>query len=294
MTEIPHIQFRKRDRAISDFASFTLSSLYSRRNRLDHALENHHRIDFYTILLITKGSGIHQIDFQPYPYRKGDVIFISKTQIHAFDACFNGEGIAVLFTEPFLVKNVIHSDILFFHRLFNYHLHSPVIHRDEQGRDNLSRIMNDMYEEYHSPESFAKEEILRSYLKLLLLKAERIKGTLITKKEKNTAWIDVFTRFKTLIEDHHTETRNAGDYAEKLNLSYKHLNEICKNVTGHTAKGFIDTYLILEIKRQLSISDLSIKELTYQLGFDEPTNFLKFFKKHTSQTPTQFRQNLKK
>jgi len=154
--------------------------------------------------------------------------------------------------------------------------------------------MNDMYEEYHSPESFAKEEILRSYLKLLLLKAERIKGTLITKKEKNTAWIDVFTRFKTLIEDHHTETRNAGDYAEKLNLSYKHLNEICKNVTGHTAKGFIDTYLILEIKRQLSISDLSIKELTYQLGFDEPTNFLKFFKKHTSQTPTQFRQNLKK
>jgi AraC-like DNA-binding protein len=56
------------------------------------------------------------------------------------------------------------------------------------------------------------------------------------------------------------------------------LNEICKTATGNTVKQYIDNYLILESKRWLCVSDLSVKELTYQLGFDEPTNFQKFLK----------------
>ena len=75
-----------------------------------------------------------------------------------------------------------------------------------------------------------------------------------------------------------------------MNISYKHLNEICKIVTGNTVKEIIDAFLILESKRRLVISDISIKELTYKLGFDEPTNFVKFFRKHTGQSPTQFRK----
>ena len=243
-------------------------------------------------MLITKGTGIHRIDFHPYEYEKNSVIFVSKDQIHAFDNSFQSEGILILFTEQFLIKNVIHSDILFLHRLFNYHLNTPLIHPWEQTGDNLAPIFDAIYNEYYAPEEYAKEALLRAYLKILLLKAERIKKRSFIFKEGRSDWIDLFTRFKNLVTEHLAETRNAKDYAAKLGVSYKHLNEICKNVIGNTPKQFIDTVLVLEIKRQLTTSNRSVKKLTYDFGFDEPTNFLKFFKKHTDQTPTQFRRTL--
>ena len=79
-----------------------------------------------------------------------------------------------------------------------------------------------------------------------------------------------------------------------MDISYKHLNDICKAVLGQTAKEFIDKYLILETKRHLASSNISVKELTFQMGFDEPTNFIKFFKRHTHQTPSQFKKLYKK
>ena len=60
-----------------------------------------------------------------------------------------------------------------------------------------------------------------------------------------------------------------------LGVSYHHLNKIVKAVTGRTAKAFIDNFIILECKRQLAVSDIPVKELTYLMGFDEPTNFVK-------------------
>ena len=290
MTKIPDIAFHKKDRNEIEFEIFRLSSLFSRRDTLDHMIERDHRIHFYMILLVTEGSGVHRIDFHPYRFEPGSVLLISKDQIQAFDSHFQSEGFAVLFTEQFLIKNVIHSDILFLHRLFNYHLNTPLIHQRDQSGDSLAPIFDAIYNEYHSSEAYAKEAILRSFLKILLVKAERIKKRSLVLKGGKPGWIDLFTRYKNLVAEHHTESRNARDYAARMGVSYKHLTTVCKYATGHTPKNFIDDYMILEIKRQLAISDWSIKELTYHFNFDESTNFIKYFKKQTGLTPTQFRK----
>jgi AraC-like DNA-binding protein len=70
------------------------------------------------------------------------------------------------------------------------------------------------------------------------------------------------------------------------------LNTVSKTVVHQTAKAFIDSFVILEAKRLLVATTLSVKEISYECGFDEPTNFLKYFKKHTNLTPTQFRKTL--
>ena len=290
MENIPTLKFKKNQHAIG-FEAIKMSRIIARRDQLDHRIEVGHRIKFYFIFLVTKGEGIHRIDFQPVAYAPGSVLIVSKEQVHALDKRFQSEGIVILFTEQFLTKNVIQSDILFLHRLFNYHLHVPIIHPEEYESEDLAHIFHEIYNEYHSPDNYAKEELLRAQLKILLLKAERIKRSFIS-VEHRPRWIDLFTQLKTLIAAHHTKTRNAKDYANRLNISYKHLNQICKTATGNTAKQFIDACLILEIKRQLAISNQSVKALTYGFGFDEPTNFLKFFKKHTGQTPVQFRREL--
>ncbi len=292
MNEIPKISFFKSQNKKIGFEILTLKSLFSRQVKLPYPLDKPQRVAFYHILFITKGEGRHYIDFRAYEYTKGSILFISAGQIHAFELSPGVDGFLMLFTEAFLSKNMIHSDMLSFSRLYNYHLHLPII-QPEESTENFNNIVYEIYKEYILPDVFAKEEILRLLLKLLLLKAERVKRTLMP-KEKNSEWFIKFGEFKTLLEKHFSETRNAKDYAEMMDISYNHLNKITKSIAGNSVKVFIDNFLILEIKRQLAISDISTKELTYELGFDEPTNFVKYFKKHTLLSPSQFKNYLKK
>lgn len=291
MEEIPKVAFSKKTRTEIDFEIFPISSLFSRQDRLDLVLDKPHRVDFFHVIYITRGSGLHYIDFNSYQYTEGSIIFISKGQVHSFDVQARANGFVILFTEDFLSKNLIHSDILSFYRLYNHHLQDPIIQPDGTDGEAFKIIVKEMYTEYQISNNFAKEEILRLLLKLLLLRAERIKRTLTT-EEKNTQWFTTFSVLKNLLEKQYAQTRNASDYADMMNISYKHLNEVCKSITGSTAKAFIDQFILLEAKRRLAISDVPVKELTYDLGFDEPTNFVKFFKKHTHQSPSQFKKKL--
>jgi AraC-like DNA-binding protein len=101
---------------------------------------------------------------------------------------------------------------------------------------------------------------------------------------------DLFTTFEKNVESYFSENRNANYYSEMQNITYKHLNEVCKQFSNKSPKEFIDDFIILEAKRQLSSTTLSVKEIAYYCGFDEVTNFQKFFKKLTNATPINFRQ----
>ncbi len=293
MEKIPDISFEKPQKDKIEFEIFTLSSLFLRHDKLPHPLDKPHRVNFYTILFITKGKGNHFIDFQSHPYVEKTILFTSKGQIQAFEIRPETDGFLILFTEAFLSKNMIHSDILSFSRLYNYHIYSPAVQPADARGNEFYAIVNEIYNEYVFSDPFAKEEILQLLLKLFLLKAERIKRTLMP-KEKNSEWLMKFGQFKKLVETHCFETRNAKDYAGMMYMSYNHLNDISKSITGNTAKAFIDNFIILEIKRHLAVSDISVKELAYEIGFDEPTNFVKYFKKHMGLSPFQFKKMIKK
>jgi hypothetical protein len=145
MEKIPRISFLKTDKAKIEFEIFTLNSLFSRQGKLNLSLEKPHRVDFYLILAITEGTGTHIIDFSPYRYREGSILFISKGQVHAFEVRPDRDGFLILFTEAFLSKNLIHSDILSFYRLYNYHLHSPVMQPEEFGKYQIFPIFPEIF-----------------------------------------------------------------------------------------------------------------------------------------------------
>ena len=288
---IPKVFFHQPKKDPFAFEIITLKYLFSRYDRLDPPLDKPHRVEFYQILYISKGKGQHYIDFKPYAYSNGSLLFISAGQVHAFDVDHQTDGFLLLFAEDFLTKNMIHTDLFSYSRLYNYHLYQPDIPPHHEMETVFGKILKEIYNEYLFSETFAREEMLRTLLKLLLLKAERFKQTL-NPKEKNSAWVHRFGEFRRLLSGHYAETRNADAYADMLGVSYNHLNKIVKAVTGSTAKAFIDDFIILECKRQLAVSDLSVKELTYLMGFDEPTNFVKYFKKHTRLSPAQFKKSL--
>ncbi|MCQ0112524.1 helix-turn-helix domain-containing protein, partial [Zhouia amylolytica] len=82
-------------------------------------------------------------------------------------------------------------------------------------------------------------------------------------------------------------------YAKKLNVSYNYLNEISKEFANKTAKEFIDSWLLLEIKRNISEKKYTSQEIAFKMGFKDPSNFIRFFKKHTELTPLQYQEDLK-
>lgn len=258
----------------------------------DHSPFAPHKIQFYLILIVTKNTYTHFLDFKSYELKKGSTLFVAKNQVHYFNKELKkANGFSIVFNHLFVNKHYFLTDNIRFNRLFNYHIESPIIHQPEMGEDNLIELISNLHKEYYYNNNFAKSEILASLLRVLLLKAERAKE-LQALTNINTHWLETFSKFKDTLETEYVNTRNSRTYASKLFVSYKFLNDVVKKLTGSTVKAFIDDFVTIEIKRYLISTSLSVSEISYKTGFEDPTNMIKFFKKNTNTTPLKFRQQL--
>ncbi|WP_290923934.1 helix-turn-helix transcriptional regulator [Halodesulfovibrio sp.] len=290
MSEIPRVYFHSPKNSAYEFEITSLQELFTKQKRLLFPLEQPHRVHFYHLLIITKGSGQHHIDFTSYNVQEGDVLLIAPNQIHAFEITDHVEGIILLFTESFILKNINQTQFAAVNALFNYHTSSPLLQQAYTA--DIRNDIEALQTECRHPQNAISEEILRLQLNLLLLKLAR-KKYIVMQPIEHTEWKDTFAEFRKSLERGYTTTRNAADFAEQIGVSYKHLNAICKAIVGSTAKEFIDAYVVLEIKRHIAVHSPTTKELAIQTGFDEPTNLVKFFKRHTGQTPRMFMTKLK-
>ncbi len=289
--EIPKIGF-KQDRKL-DIEVLSFSELRASLDQIsDHDPYAVHKIEFYLIMYISKGSYRHFVDFNLYELSEGSTLFIAKNQIHHFTkTILEANGFVIIFNSVFLTNHSFITDSLKFNRLFNYHIESPVIHQVDLGADQFKTIIQKLYQEYNFPTNIIKSEILRSLLHIVLLQAERAKDRQSI-KGISAQWLEVFNDFKDLLEKEYTQTRSSRFYATQLLISYKFLNDVVKKLTDKTVKSFIDDFVIMEIKRVLVSTSLSIKEISYSTGFEEPANMVKFFKKNTGLTPLKFRQQI--
>jgi AraC-like DNA-binding protein len=292
MVNIPKIGFKRNPKQALDLEIIKVPDLCSRRDNLPFRIDGPHQVSFYHVIYVTKGSGKHFIDFRPYEFHKGSLILISVGQVHSFDLRSGMDGHIVLFTERFVSRNVARADRLAFARLYNPFLDVPVIQSNPAEDRAFESLFRELSSEYTHHDDFAKEDILSLLLKVILLKAQRIQGPSLP-QDVSPDHFSIFEDFRKLLGDCVRRSRNAQDYAEMLNISYKHLNELCKRVTGQTAKACIDQYLVVELKRELALGGTSVKELSCSFAFDEPTNFVKFFRKHVGMSPMAFRDSVR-
>ena len=287
LKDIPDITFQSSEN-ITDFELLPLTELFSRIDKtLNHDPKQPHRISFFALLIVTEGLGSHQVDLKKYPLQKGSVLKIAKGQVHAFQDDIDYNGYLVVFTENFVLKYFSKSSIEFISHLYNYHISEPLVENSSFNETFLNQIT----QELESENTYAQKNIVAKMLELYLLKLERQNHT-ISSTKLNKEHYPIFFQFKDLVEKSYRNTRNAKDYAENMTISTKHLNKIVKSFTLNTAKHFIDQYVILEIKRAILSTDKSLKEIAYDQGFNEVTNFTKFFKKHTDCTPKEYRTTL--
>ncbi|MFK7787625.1 MAG: helix-turn-helix domain-containing protein, partial [Crocinitomicaceae bacterium] len=207
-----------------------------------------------------------------------------------FDLDSNLDGFCLIFTETYFVECLRTLPKEFVFRLFNPELLSPAVDiADDSDFLTYFQLLN---LEYKNNRPFNKKVILESLFAILISKLEEVKQKQST-RELDDSKIVLFKRFTSLIEEHFSAQRSAQFYARELAITYKHLNVVCKEVINKTAKNVIDDFIILQAKRSLINSEIKSSELAYKLGFDDPTNFTKYFKKKTGLTPNSFKNNVK-
>jgi AraC-like DNA-binding protein len=128
-----------------------------------------------------------------------------------------------------------------------------------------------------------------AWLKLLLLYCHHHCTLSESDPQQLEAGQALLKRFKQLVEQHYQTWHSSTAYAQALYISADHLNRSIKTLVGKTAKAYIQERLTIAAKRLLYFSELTTKEIGYELGFSEPANFSAFFKRNTGVSPSQFR-----
>jgi AraC-like DNA-binding protein len=264
------------------FEIISFKSIYNRYASKDSHIYQFHRIHFNVLLIILSGKGIHRIDYKEFHIQPGTIITLVKEQVHCFNRKLEVEGIIITFTNEFISENTSERDLFHFLQLY----HSPILQIDPENIRLFTPYIDLLFREQETGSMYLKEELMKNIFLSLLIQLKRL--TPLEHYMADSQRFRDFTQFKQLIIREFINTHNSKDYANSLGISYKYLNDICKEFINKTAKAFIDSWLVLEIKRNLSEKKYSIKEVAYNTGFDEPTNLNRFFKKHTGETPGDF------
>ena len=248
-----------------------------------------HRTEFYHIFLFENCNPTHVVDFNPIKIQSKSLLFIDKDRVHQFDQKKNYEGKVLIFTDNFFCTNNSDTKFLQSSILFNDLVDKPNIKIKEQFNTFIN-ICNLIDEELKLPNDSAKHNILKNHLHNFLLLADREKRKQGFFEIKKSTDLDYTLLFKDFLENNFTKIKAVNGYAEKINVSEKRLNQATSKVLDKSPKELIDDRILLEAKRLLVHGNKSIKEIGFELGFEEPTNFIKYFRKHIGKTPMEFRE----
>lgn len=251
---------------------------------IDH-LKAPHRHSFFTFILVTGGSGNHDIDFATYTLKTNRLFLIAPDQVHSWKKLDRVKGYVVLFTESFVALSKGRKIMA------NWPLFKPqqlcYFDLSVQEVSQWEEEFLFMEKEAQSSDDFSRDALFYS-LGTLLVRASRLYlNQNVNSKESE---YDLLFTFQELIEKHYMEKRTPKAYAALLNITPNHLNAMCKKKSGKPAGELIRQRVLLEAKRLLAHTKLSVAEVAYMLNFYDNSYFGRFFKKYVGLTPDQFRQ----
>lgn len=272
-----------------DSMSFGISKMEDIYAKRKGAVDEPHRHNYYTVLIINKAKGVHKIDFNSYELANQQIYFVAPGQVHQVIESEKSQGFAMTFSNQFLIENSIPLSFVESLNLFQNYGQSPPLEPKKEQFDKIELYSNEMYCLFKS-DRHLKHFSIGSFLKLLLIECNNLCSINPIEENVDLSGDSVIRKFKQLVNEHYKTEHSTSFYANNLHISSDHLNRVIKTSIGKTAKNYIQSRLITEAKRLLYFTDLSNKEIGYELGFNEPANFSAFFKKHTQVSPSSFKK----
>lgn len=250
-----------------------------------------HVHSFYEILWFQEGNGIHTVDFVEYEVKPNTMFFLSPGQIHHFDRNQDYRGIAIKMCTDFMRDGDSTNSLFLKYNAFYTFDTEACCYLDNDTAKVLGELVFQMEQESLCSGEFGNVDILKALLRIFLVKIHR-HGILDggSRMDNLKPAHQLFVKFRRLVEQEYTRLHTVQEYADALNVAVRTLNK-CVNECSHMSPlAFINTRIILEAKRMVRYTNLMIKEIAYDLGYEDPSYFVKLFKRQTGYLPSEFRE----
>ena len=240
-----------------------------------------HQHHYFEIIFFTeslKNVYEHSIDFKNYPIVKNRLFFITSRQIHQWlIEKYSGEfkGYFIVFNESFVKADKALLE------LFDFLNDAPFLDLDDKEVKIAIKLIELIVEDTDSKNKAYQQSLIEALLHFFVDKNQKPFLDMSVNQKR-------FIELRRLIEEHYKEEKQAYFYAHRMNVSVKRLNEVLKSISSLSITDIIHQRVLLQAKRELSLGSKDIHEVAYMLGYDDPSYFSKFFKKHEGISPSKF------
>lgn len=273
------------DESFSDL--FKIREIKSILNGRDMVQELH-RHDYYFVLALKNGRGSHEIDFRSYHITDNSVFMLRPGQVHQLTLKAGSSGFILQFKKDFYYQNDSFSRQLLA-KAGNMNFCRIIAVKMKK----MQTVLTDIHKEY-SDRKAGYKEVIKANLGIFFIelirngqgKNETIDSNLIYTQER-------VEKLQELLETNIHKFKQVSDYARMMNLSLYQLNAITREALGKTCSEVINEHIILESKRLILATSNRVNQIAYNLGYEDISYFIRFFKKHTGYTPNSFRETFK-
>jgi AraC family transcriptional activator of pobA len=276
----------RRQPALMPFTIKTINHLFT--DDKEAADETTRSNSYYTIIWILKGAGQYRVDMETGAIDPNRILCIKPGQSYQLGFSAPAEGFAISFTEAFLNAGEFDIDFTNQTSLLQLFAQTDRIAVSDELKADMKDLVDRMIREYDNLYLY-KMAILKRFLKIFLIYLTRqlTEDVEIVIQSRNRELVQKFT---TLLEQHFKVNKMVSDYARYLCVTPSYLNEIIKKITGYSASYHIRQRIVLEAKRKALYSDVSMKEVAYELGFLDTAHFSKFFKSIVGNNFSEFKK----
>lgn len=282
--DILDIREFERDQELSDFYC----------NKFEDHLQTHkkaitvpHKHNFFLTVIFTRGSGIHEIDFEKYEVLPGSVFMLNPGQTHYWELSDDIEGMILFHSKEFF--DVCFTNQSVFDFPFFYSVHNPsALFLEPAQTAHLADNFQNILQEYTHRHLLSRQKIV-SLLNCIYIDLSRVylqSGH--NKLLKPGKYAGYLRKLEELIEEQFKKEKSAATYAERLNITKRHLNRLTQQMLGKSTTQLITERVILEAKRLIVYDASSLATISHELGYEDYTYFSRLFKKWTGLTPSEF------
>ncbi|WP_312333848.1 helix-turn-helix domain-containing protein [Sphingobacterium sp.] len=247
-----------------------------------------HLRSFYTLLFIKSGELSMVADQSVHIIAAHDIISINSNCVCSFQAGSSVEGYSVLFTESFFMERQNAAVRKSFHFLRSRCMHTFVLSKEEKA--SCLQVVSLMLAAYNYFKLSAHGVLSRYLTMLLQILGRQIVVDHVTVKQEEDD--DKIRNFESLVDSHYAQQRYPSFYAEQLNISINYLNRICREKRAASCGTIIRGRILLEAERLLYHTFKTVKEIAFELGFENVPYFSTFFKANKGMSPEEYRKNL--
>jgi AraC family transcriptional regulator, transcriptional activator of pobA len=246
---------------------------------------------FHLIYLLLDGDYEINIGGEHYHLRSNDLVIVPENMVYEIPHLYHCSGYCVNFVSELLLPLKLGPISSEFPYLDVEAIH--VINLSAAERKKVQKSFKDINREYNTFSSSERDNLLKHYLEILLIRIREIFRPYSNKKlSSHNKALHIANTFKVMVEKNFRQIRQVKDYAAMLNISAGHLSHTVQEAFGKSPRDVINDVLLLEAKMLLSTTDKSLVEIAYLLQFNDQSHFNHFMKHHTDLSPRELRKIL--